>query len=158
MQMAGKKGYDLNRLILDLSGLTDEEIERCGRDYYAESMLDNAYRGIRFTHDEIEVKFWERRFEHGCFISPDKVRIDRARVARLPWILPLIAGNIPDSECWIVPNQDRPDNRLYLELPKNFFVWLEPRANGEWKYSTHYTGTRQDLRFYQRIGKCIWRF
>src|SRR5688572_17805029 len=99
MQPGAKQGYDLARLKLDLSGLSDVEIEALGHEYYCERFLDNARNGVRETHDGDELYFWERRFKHACFIRPEELLIDKARVARLPWIMPLIEGKIADSEC-----------------------------------------------------------
>lgn len=160
MQQAQKQGYDLQRLITSLKGQTDAEIEKYGREYYAERFLDNARNGQRETHDGQVLYFWESRFNHSCFMSPDKVRIDRARVERLMWVLPIIEGKIADTECFTVANpyQGRPDNRLYIMFPEKFVVWLEPRDNGGWTYSTHYTAEMKEIRGYQRRGAKIWEF
>ena len=153
-----KRAYDLGRLILDLSDLSDAEVEAVGRKYYEESMLDIAFKGIRQTHDGQEVHFWKHRFDHSCFVSPDKVLIDIGRIARLPWVLPIIAGNIAGTECRSKQNIDRPDNRVYICIPENFVIWLEPRDEGGWRYSTHYPADRTEIRLIQRNSKKIWSF
>lgn len=157
MAQVSRTGYDLNRLLLDVSNMSNAEIEAAGRAYYSERFLDNARNGQRETHDGEVLYFWESRFNHSCF----KVGIEKARIERLPWILPIIEGSIPDAECWRVSNavQGRPDNRVYMVLGSfNFVVWLEARQSGGWTYSTHYPSDIRTIRGYQRRGSKIWTF
>jgi hypothetical protein len=158
MQQQGKIRYDLSRLILDLSDRSDAEIEAIGRKYYADSMLDVANKGIRQTHDDQELHFWKHRFDHSCFISPAKILVDKGRVARLPWILPIVAGNIADTECRAKQNIGRSDNRAYICIPENFVIWLEPRDEGGWRYSSHYPADRNEIRLIQRNSRKIASF
>jgi hypothetical protein len=158
MKEGAEKTPNLEDSLVILTGLPDEKVERIGRKLYSELFLTNSRNGIHLTHDGDRVYFWERQFNHSFFISPAKELIDRSRIARMRWVLPLIQGKVPDSECRRVIHGFKPDNRLYVWLPKNFVVWLEPRDAGGWKFYTLYTVTRNQLRGYQRQGKQIWQY
>lgn len=153
---------DLGRLLVNVSGKDNDEVVQVGRKHYEETFITGVRKGIHKTHDDEDVYFWQQRFNHAFFITNRSTRlkeeiVDKTRVARVKWIKPLISGNVPESECWLVRNDSRPENRLYIILPHNFVVWLEPRDAGGWKFSTLYTTNRNEIRRYQRNGTMIWK-
>jgi hypothetical protein len=70
----------------------------------------------------------------------------------------MIAGNVADSECWHIPQEDGSTQRLYASFTKGYVVWLEPRDNGGWTFSTAYNVEREKIRVYVKIRgtKKIW--
>lgn len=155
---------DLNSLLTDLSNLTDPEVEETGYRLYGELFLDTEARGVRKTHDGEDVYFWEERFDHAFFapanfhLTTEKQIVDKGRVARIKWILPLIGGEVPNSECWLVKNKNRPEQRLYVRFSQNYIVWLEPRDAGGWKFSTAYPSEGWRIRNYLKGAQRIWRY
>jgi hypothetical protein len=155
---------DLNTLLIDLTDLEISEIEEIGYKSYCDLFLDTEKRGVRKTHDEEDVYFWENRFTH-AFYAPAvwqnttrKEVIDKIRVARIKWILPLISGQVPNSECWQVKNNNRPDQRLYVRFSQNYLIWLEPRDASGWTFSTAYTSEGWRIRNYLKGAQRIWKY
>ena len=159
-----ENNLDINSLILNLYDLDDSDIERLGYESYCDLFLDSEIRGIRKTHDDEDVYFWEERFSHAFFTpanwqyTTEKQVIDKARVARIKWILPLIGGLMTNSECWLVKNRNRPNQRLYVRFSQNYVIWLEPRDAGGWKFSTAYPSEGWRIRNYLKGAERIWRF
>ncbi len=149
---------DLRDSLLDLEGFSESEIEILGRRHFSDLFLTNAIRGIHKLHDGEDVVFYKKTFDHAFFLSPKKEVIEKARVARIRWILPLISGIVPTSECLHVSRDYRPDSRLYVGFEQLYVVWLEPRDFGGWRYSTSYKTDRDSLTRYLRSGKRIWRY
>jgi hypothetical protein len=155
---------NLDHLLVELGGLGEQEIEELGRSIYEELYITSGARGIHQTHDQEEVYFWKDRFEHAFFspqnwrVSGRKIVIDKARVARVRWIGVLIAGEVPNTECWSVKNAGRPDNRIYASFAKGYIAWLEARDAGGWKFSTAYNAEAGQIRKYLRGGQRIWKF
>ncbi|MCX5656339.1 MAG: hypothetical protein NTY65_17010 [Planctomycetota bacterium] len=164
----------LAELFLDLSAFSDEEAEQVVFEKYAELYLDCETRtgwvGIRKTHDGQDVVFFEDRFVHAFYTSKEKTsrqyakdRFERSRGERIAWIGPLVAGEIDGSECWLIPPKDggrhlddRPPNRFYLLRQEGYVVWLEPRKNGGWKFSSAYVAGH-NLERYCTEGRLFWK-
>ncbi|MFB2924267.1 hypothetical protein [Aerosakkonema funiforme] len=156
---------DLDDLLLPLDDLDESQIEELGRNKYRELYLtpDKNF-GIQQTHDGQDVFFWEDRFDHAFYTSSDKRRdtdqkdkLVVERIERICWIKEVIAGRVPGSECWEVPNRRGwRTNRLYPVWSKSYLVWLELRDKGGWKFSSAYPVLAETLRTYCRGGKKIW--
>ena len=155
---------DLSSLILDLTGLDDVEIEEVGRAQYRAACIDANGYGIRLTHDGQEVEFWESRFEHAFSSVRDSRALERERlidgrrVARINWICEIIAGHVPNSDCWEVT--ENLYKRFYRVVPKNYIIWLEKYRSERWTFSTAYPTTIPYLHAQTRGNgaRRIWKF
>jgi hypothetical protein len=156
--MKGKE-INLNLLLEGLFGLNNIEVEDFGRGLYTAQFLTNYVSGIHPTHDGQKVSFSLNRFDHAFFESPAKDLIDRSRVARIRWILPLIQGLAINSQCWLV-NDDGVEKRLYICYGLNYVVWLELhyKQEGSWVFSTAYVAERDEIKKYTSKGKLIQKF
>jgi len=164
----------LTGLFLDLSGFCDEDAERIVFREYAKRYLDRPTQtgrvGVRKTHDGQDVVFFEDRFQHAFYTSGEKTsrqyakdKFERSRGERVAWIGPLLAGEIEGSECWLIPPKGggrglsrRPPNRFYLLRQEWYIVWLEPRRNGGWKFSSAYVAGHSIERYGQE-GRLFWK-
>jgi len=167
---------NLASLLLDLSGLSDEEAEEVTYQEYIKLYTDQKTHGgrigLRKTHDGEEVIFFEDRFGHAFFTSAQKTsrqyakdEFQRNRASRVRWIGPIIQGDIGDTECWrIFPHQRYHSNtnmpsRLYILWDEKYLVWLEPRKSGSWWFSSAYVAERGKnyISDITRNGICFWR-
>ena len=160
----------LASLLIDLSETSDEEANRLVFEKYVELYLDattaSCRVGVRETHDGEPVVFFEDRFDHAfaktvawCRKGP----FDRLRGERVAWIGPVIAGEIEGTECWLLPPkngrrdlQGRRPNRAYIVHAEAYVVWLTPRVDGRWRFSTAYVAGYSDIRRYRREGRRLW--
>ena len=159
---------DLKSLLVDLSGLTIEEREARGRELYAELYLNRGHFGLHRTHDDEMLIFHQRQFDHAFFTTsdrychPDNKDVLRpVSVERIRWIGELVAGRVPNSACFSVPSErhsSRPPKRLYAIFENPFVVWLEPRQDDGWKFSTAYPLSIEEIRAYTRGGSTIWKY
>jgi hypothetical protein len=144
------------------------ELERRARELYREIYLDNDSFGVRHTHDCQLLIFHARQFDHAFFTTSDRLchpeRKDVLRpgsIERVRWIAPLVSGSVEQSACFEVPGPTgriRPPNRLYAVFKDPFVVWLEPRKDDGWKFSSAYPCTIQDIHRYTRGGKTVWKW
>jgi hypothetical protein len=155
----------LDELLLNLDGLSDEEAEELGRREYRELYLNRGKFGVLELYKGGEVVFHEDRYEHAFRSSPNRIRnpyskakVARDRIERIRWIRAIIQGEVPKTECWAVaPQSRRPGrDRLYVVLANRFVVWLFPRKDGGWKFSSAYSTTAQDIQRYTRGGTQVW--
>lgn len=153
---------DLDALLLDLSGLSAEEIALQAKQFYKDLYLTSGRFGIHKSHDGEEVKFWENRFHHAFCTSKDsrfsdaKECIDLPRVERITWIEEVIRGNVPNSACWLL--KQNLIKRLYTVVPKGYVVWLEAKGEKVWTFSTAYVTTPQTIHKYTRGARRIWKY
>lgn len=154
-----EKEVNLNFLIESLIGLNYIEIEEFGRKLYAELFLTSNFSGVQLSHDGEKVSFSVDRFDHAFYESPRKNLIDKSRVARIRWILPLITGKAKNSQCWLV-KQDGIEKRLYVCYGLNYVVWLERQNNKEksWVFSTAYIAERREIKKYTSNGSLLAKF
>jgi len=155
---------DLQALLVSSFGLTSSTIEANARAIYHTHYV----AGTHHTHDGLRVIFFAERFEHAFFRSVNfqaargaKNEIDKHRCERIHWIAELIGGDVPDSECLLMPNErlDRPDKRLYVLNAECFVVWLEPLRSGDWKFSSAYKPLAYEIKKYRKSAKgTIWRY
>jgi hypothetical protein len=108
--------------------------------------------GIRKTHDDHDVVFFEDRFDHAFRTSSTasysqfkKDILDRKRAARVRWIGQVINGSVEGVVYYNIPDryQLRQSsavriNRLYVLWEERYLVWLEPKGTKAWKFSTAY--------------------
>ena len=156
---------DLEALLLDLSGLTDEQAEELGRAEYQSLYARGFGKSSLIAFDGTEVMFFDDRFDHAFFSTPDryrrpeaKTKLARDRVERIRWIGPLLQGRIPRTECWqALPAANSRINRLCLTAPELYTVWLEPLKDGRWKFSTAYLVLGEQMAEYKRNKKLVWK-
>src|SRR5258707_15231707 len=97
-----------DQLLLDLSQIHDDDLEEFALQKYRELFIDANGRGQHECHDGETVIFWETRCFHALHTpkewrqTAEKQILDTSRLARLPWVLPLIKGDMPNSECWLI--------------------------------------------------------
>ncbi len=159
----------LSSLLLDLSGLSNEEAEKLTfQEYirlYTDRKTHTGMMGERQTHDGEPVVFYEDRFRHAFFTTYNRItrpyakdRFDRVRASRVRWIGAVVRGNIPGTACWYVC--DSPASlvkRLYVVWDEYYLVWLNARKQGGWKFSSAYVADQRYTRQKTRCGKCFWR-
>jgi hypothetical protein len=158
----------LKSLLVDLTGLALDEIERLGRQLYAQLYLTHGHYGIHQTHDGQPLIFHERQFEHAFFTTsdyrchPDRKDVLRpVSIARIHWIGQLVSGFVPGSACFHIPSPretGRPPKRLYAVFETPFVVWLEPRKEIGWKFSSAYPLSIEEIRKYSRGGSTVWKW
>jgi hypothetical protein len=131
-----------------------------------ERVVELAKAGTLLTHDGIAVRVFSDAFDHAFRTSSDwctrkyaKDKLDRERVARVRWIVPVVSGQVPRSACWSVRDKDRkkPNRRMYLVWDENYVVWLQPTDDGLWKFSTAYRARDAYIREYTANGMELWR-
>lgn len=134
----------------------------------AENCWENICSRRRTTHDNLEVVFHKDRFEHAFYTSSNRARrphdkdiVDLKRIVRIRWILAVVSGNVRDSECWECPSKEtgrrKPPDRLYIVWSEGYVVWLHPKADGGWRFSTAYCAPIAEIKKYCRGGTKIWK-
>lgn len=158
MKQAVIEVINLNCLLENIVGLDAIQIEDRGQELYKELFLTTEYSGVHYTHDEQEITFSKIRFRHAFYLSPMKNEIDKRRVARIRWILPIISGQALNSECWLVDDNGI-KKRLYICYGLNYVIWLEPQENKDkWIFSSAYVAEREQIREYTSRGTRIAEF
>lgn len=157
-----------NLHIIDLPEMDEKELRDFAFRRYKDLYLDRGHIGILEAHDGQEVFFFERQFEHAFMTSSDRTRRPYAkdvlageRVIRMSWIGPIVRGEVPETACfihWKAAMGVGDFNRYYIHYPEMHLIWLEPRQNGGWKFSSAYKTTRGDLRRYGQTSKRIWMY
>jgi hypothetical protein len=161
---------NLNDLLLDFSGLTDEEAMVQGEDlYFREFISRNNRSGSIIAHDGEVVIFYGDRYHHAFHTSHDRARnpyskakVARDRIERLNWIRPIVEGKVANTECWDVPLDSPrpfPGKRLYICWEEGYIIWLEPRTAGGFRFSSAYGGlSGGEISRYTRCSRKIWSF
>jgi hypothetical protein len=162
---------DLNSLLVDLRGLSDEQACQFAADCYKKEYLNSGVVALHDLHDGEITLFHATRFEHAFFTSSQikgqiesKNTLDRSRIARIHWIKQIISGNVDKSACWeVLSRSGRPGfpNRLYVLYEPAYVVWLEPRGEAtdsvRWKFSSAYPANPRHIRDKTRGGTCVWQ-
>jgi len=160
---------DLDAAVLALPE-ADEELAAFGLEQYRGLILNKGSLGVHTTHDGHDAFFWHNRFEHAFYqansranwgISKDAP--SRSRIAKMPWIIPVISGAIEGVECWSVPGRKdvHPPsrNRLYILWRKGYLVFLEPYGEKRWRFSTAFPTAMNQIRDqFCRGGAKIWPY
>ena len=155
----------LQDLIIDFDSVPDDQLEEKGRKAYREHCLNRGRFGVHQCHDRQEVMFHEDRFRHAVYEStapgqetrhdtPDRIRLKRMR-----WIGEVVRGNVPGSECWEVLSRlgkGTAWKRLYIVWHERYVVWLEPKGENRWWFSSAYVRNAGLIREYCRDGTKIW--
>jgi len=159
----------LSSLLLDLTGLSDEEAEKVTYQEYVKLYMDRethgGMRGERITHDGASVTFYADRFWHAFFTTHDKAqhpydktKLDRTRAARVRWIENVIGGKIPGTSCWFLPAlPGGVAKRLYVLWNECYLIWLNAANRGGWKFSSAYTADRGYIRRKIKNAHSEWR-
>jgi hypothetical protein len=124
--------------------------------------------GLHQTHDAETLMFHARQFEHAFFTTSDrycaperKDVLRRGSIERIRWIMPLLQGQVCGSACFEVPSptgRRKPPNRLYASYARPFVVWLEPRRDEGWKFSSAYPLSIEEIHRYSRGGRTVCRW
>jgi hypothetical protein len=148
---------DIYALLLTVdSALSAEEKLALAEKTYVALYIENEVWGKLPLHDGQEAIFYRDRWEHATHTSSDlrrkptdKSKLSPERIARLPWIGPLIAGTVPNSVCYDIYDGSR-NKRLYAFTPAKlqpYVVWLEATKR-DWKFSSAYLTTHEVFRKY----------
>jgi hypothetical protein len=157
---------DLQSLLLDLNGVSDVQAEELGRAEFRRLYVPGAFRGTLRAYDDSEVVFFEDRFDHAFFTTVDRYRrpyaknvLDRARVARVRWIGPILRGEVANTQCWETcrGTGDTRTQRLCIASAELYVVWLDERRNGGWRFSTAYVPRAAQASDYTYGKKVIWK-
>ncbi len=158
---------DLNALLLNLTGLTDADVEALGRAEYRLLYARGDGRSSLKAYDGVEVVFFEDRFDHAFFTTADRYRrpeaknlLARDRVERIAWIGPILRGEVVGTQCWEsspVHGSDPRKNRLCIASSELYVIFLEPLRSGNWKFSTAYVARGAQATEYKRGRKSVWR-
>lgn len=140
-----KDVFDPQAALLVLDHRPLSEVEALGAKMYSDIFLDTARDGRKPMHDGSEARFFPDTFKHAFFKSPGDYEIDNRRVARIHWILPLIAGKLPNSECWEMV-QEGIEKRVYVCFGLSYIVWFKRRLDGGWCFTTAYSAPAKKLR------------
>src|SRR4029078_12781821 len=104
---------DLASLMIECSHLPERECGELARRLFNDTFLDTARRGVRKTHDGHDVYIFPDRLKHCFYEKETRTCIDRIRLQRLAWILPMLQGRVSRSECWEADEIDC-TRRMYL--------------------------------------------
>ena len=165
--------YDeLLALKADFTGMDAAQAEQEGLEHYRSLYLDGtAPFGLRQLHDAQPVIFHlqgQFGFDHGFFTSSDLIGhpfrkdiLDLGRLERMPWIGPIICGEVRGVEYrkegfWRTGK--RLYKRLYVLPQEGYVVWVEPQARGDWTFATAYTPTTANLAEYRRKSLLVREF
>lgn len=157
-------------LLMPTDGLTDAELEALGRELHATYCVAPARAEQVTTHDGLSVRIYpdEEDFTHAFFTAASKHHrgwakdvIDRLRVERARWIVPVIGGHVEGTACYRVVDygasrKPPPEKRLYVVRQERYVVWLLPRRDGGWRFKTAYVAGHDDINRYIKRQRKIW--
>jgi len=155
---------ELLALKADFTGMDAAQAEQQGRDLYRSLYLDgDSPFGNRQAHDGQPVAFYltgQHGFDHGFFTSSDLIGhkerkdvLDFGRLERMPWIGPVIRGEVQGVEFrkeTFRRGQALFEKRLYLLPQEGYVVWLEPQTRGGFKFATAFNPAASVLAEYRR--------
>jgi hypothetical protein len=158
---------DLKSLLVDLTGMDAEAIEKLARSLYSELYLNRGKFGLHSTHDGHTLIFHADAFDHAFFTTSDRIchpeskdKIRTGSIERIRWIGCMVRGIVPGSACFEVPSPTgryRPPNRLYVVVDTPYVVWLEPRKDTGWKLRSAYPLSIEEIRNYTGRGRTVWK-
>ncbi|MGV3774106.1 MAG: hypothetical protein ACO1QB_14490 [Verrucomicrobiales bacterium] len=154
----------LKELLLDLSGLTEEEAYQKGEAVFRTVYTLVSTKGSIRDYLGNNVEFHLDRYHHGFRTSPDRAqrayskdKIAIERIERIYWIKAILQGEIIGTECWLVrPKEGRihPLDRAFVVWNPGYIIWLWPRKDeNAWRFSSAYPVPPQELRRYLRGGR-----
>lgn len=151
---------DLDDLIIDYLAINEDEREAHARDIYIQEYCGGGNSNSFQLHDGESVTFFANQFDHAFFATKQsgqvltvKLGLDIPRIERIRWIHPIIAGQIPGTECWHIPREFTGElKRLYVVRSKMYVIWLEPRKNGGFKFSSAYKARNEQIAGYLDQG------
>lgn len=158
---------ELEKLLLPIAGFEDVQLERIGEQWYTKYCVEPGRAGEILTRDAENVYFYPDKYHHAFHTSPDRARqayskakLARDRIERMRWIRALIAGELPNSECWLVPPDGQrffPRKLLFILWSEFYVVWLEPKANRRGhNFTTAYVTDRRHIMRYLERGSRQW--
>lgn len=162
--MTPPTSVNLDAILLLTDGLADSQIESSARSIYSSTFLGGKNVGTSQCHDGSLVLFFADQFEHAFYTSSNRSRypdkkdiIALERVQRINWVKPVIEGKVAKTACYkYFDYNTKRTKRFYLVSEHFYIVWLEPRKAGDWKFSSAYKATIDDLRRYCKGGVKIW--
>jgi len=86
-----------------------------------------------------------------------KARVAVDRIARVKWIKEILMGNIVGTECWHVRPQsgrNHPLDRPYVHWAYGYVVWLQPRKDGGWRFSSAFPAPQAEIARFTRGAAC----
>lgn len=156
----------LDKLLRDFSDLNDHDIEAEGEELYFDLFISpSRHTGQIVAADGETIFFHADRYHHAFHTSEDRARlayskakVARDRIERIGWIRPILEGHVPNIECWEVPvssHRPFPGKRAYVSWSHAYIIWLEPRRNGGFKFSSAYVTNRADLSRVLKNGRKV---
>jgi hypothetical protein len=153
-------------------GITKAQLDELGRTWYREYILDpfadGQYRAAVPCHDAKIAYFFENKYDHAFWGSERKDWGQKkefpcpVRIARIPWVVPVIQGKVPGVSCYRVVEhasqcRPKPEQRLYVCREHRYVVWLRKRTDDAFSLESAYQTTWRsiDERYTYRQSK-IW--
>ncbi len=142
---------DLEAMKVDVSGKNEAELIQLGLHLYDEECVAASVEGKTFTHDGIKIYIYPRQFDHAFYDaripSERGIRkdcIDSGRIERVRWIIPIVAGQVENTECWEITDRHAykkppPVQRLYVYKSDLYLIWLRTRKDGAFYFSSAYS-------------------
>lgn len=163
---AASAPVDLFSLRLQTEGMSDDDIVSMGYSLYMEHCARPAARGEILTHDGHPVRFQPARFNHAFYTSETRKDRGRAkevvavpRIERIRWIVPVIAGLVPHTECFRCRRhgeRNAPEQRLYVVGPEQYVVWLWTDKPKGFTFSSAYRASTPEIKDYIYRQTRIW--
>ena len=158
---------DLQKMRLDLSGLTDTEIEARGLEEFSRNYLKNGRAGMLNLCKGGIALFHPDRYCHAFRKSADRIghpesksAVAVERVERILWIKEVLEGRVTGTQCWRVVSRTpgKGPGRLFVVCRECYVVWLDPRSGSsdKWNFSSAYPATRNDIKRYTSGATMLW--
>jgi len=158
MQIAVQKLNDLRDLLISCTGMDEAELRAVAKRTFDDAFLDSALRGSKETHDGQEVVFYPDRFEHTYCMKADRSKINVERYQRIHWVLPMINGRVPNSQCWLQKEIDC-EKRIYVCNRLGYIVFLRSRDTCDgWTFRTAFNADGGYLRKCVKGGQLLAKF
>ncbi len=158
---------DLNALLVQLDGFSDELALEEGRRLYTQLFNVKGARGSIHSWRGEEIRFFADRYDHAFKTSSNRARLtfSKAKVAlprieRILWIKEILESRVPNTECRHVPNDSQqwgPPKHLVLAWDYSYVIWLNGLRDGAWRFSSAYPTTTTDMCRYIKISKLVWK-
>jgi hypothetical protein len=150
----------LDDLLISLAATLDDDLLAFAFRIYRDELV----HGTILDHEGVRVSFHEDRFGHAFFekkldergnemLIKSRDIPSRPRIERIRWIAAMVSGRTPGTECWM-----KFGRRAYVYWSNPYIVWVTPKRDGGWKFSTAYPTNAKYIRETVRGGGMVWKY